>query len=458
MKKILLTLCAAAALLITGCNPTPTTDQPVADNGKNVTEFSATIDNTLSRATINGSSSEWNTGDRLTVVRFDVNNTRPKLVISNINNSTISGNIAKFTTEGYVNETGEQYAIYPQSSYALNDLLAGNAEVGRTFTLTLADQKVNAEGKTIYPLLIGSWDSATQSFTMQNPLSVMQVTIKAPATESGYFTLNSIEVTANNNEPLSGTMTVSTKSLQTDFSKSTVKSLTLACNGTKVDKNGTTLTLFVPKQSYTKGFTLTFKCTEGIMSKSFEATADGNSTIDLTAELALEKASIFVAPVRSTDTTIAIGWAITESNVQYISQIFPNTEADYTQECTKNYKVALYRTADCKDSDLVVSVDNIAGSTFTNVMPPRFIFTGLTPATDYYAMVYNNTDKKQTLTPTKVSTVASAASRNSVVSSNVKAGDLILFENFEPCLRRNCRARTARGATYRLHGSHRQQP
>ena len=111
MKKILLTLCAAAALLITGCNPTPTTDEPVADNGKNVTEFSATIDNTLSRATINGSSSEWNTGDRLTVVRFDVNNTRPKLVISNINNSTISGNIAKFTTEGYVNETGEQYAI-----------------------------------------------------------------------------------------------------------------------------------------------------------------------------------------------------------------------------------------------------------------------------------------------------------------------------------------------------------
>ena len=431
MKKILLTLCAAAALLITGCNPTPTTDQPVADNGKNVTEFSATIDNTLSRATINGSSSEWNTGDRLTVVRFDVNNTRPKLVISNINNSTISGNIAKFTTEGYVNETGEQYAIYPQSSYALNDLLAGNAEAGRTFTLTLADQKVNAEGKTIYPLLIGSWDSATQSFTMQNPLSVMQVTIKAPATESGYFTLNSIEVTGNNNEPLSGTMTVSTKSLQTDFSKSTVKSLTLACNGTKVDKNGTTLTLFVPKQSYTKGFTLTFKCTEGIMTKSFEATADGNSTIDLTAKLALEKASIFVAPVRSTDTTIAIGWAITESNVQYISQIFPNTEADYTQECTKNYKVALYRTADCKDSDLVVSVDNIAGSTFTNVMPPRFIFTGLTPATDYYAMVYNNTDKKQTLTPTKVSTVASVASRNSVVSSNVKAGDLILFENFE---------------------------
>ena len=435
MKKILLTLCAAAALLITGCNPTPAQDEPIPDNGKNITEFSATIDNTASRAIINGGNSEWSAGDRLTVVRFDINNTRPKLVTCNINNSAISGNSAKFTAEGYINEAGEQYTVYPQGSYSISDFLTGNAEVGRTFSFNLADQATDATGKTIYPLMIGAWDSATQSFTMHNPLAVMQVTLKTPASENVSYTLNTVELTGNNDEPIAGSMTVSTKSLQTNFTKSTVKSLTLACNGIKVDKSGTTITLFVPKQSYSKGFTLTFKCTEGIMTKSFDngidTTEAENAVFALNTELALEKASIFVQPIRSTDTTIAIGWAITESNVEYIDQIFPNAAANYTEECSKNYKVALYRTADCKDSDLVVSVDNIPGSTFSNTVPPRFIFTGLTPATDYYAMVYNNTDNKQTIVPTKVSTVASSASRNSVVSSNIKEGDLLLFENFE---------------------------
>ena len=435
MKRFLLTICAAVALIATSCNPTPEQDEPIPDNGKNITEFSATIDNPAPRAVLNDIKSEWSNGDRLTVVRFDVNNTRPKLVTCNINNSAISGNSAKFTAEGYVNEAGEQYAIYPQASYAINDFLAGNAQLGRSFTFSLSNQATDSNGNTDYPLLIGNWNSATQSFAMHNPLAVMQVTLKTPASQSGNCTLNTIEISGNNDEALAGSMTVSTKSLATDFSKSSVKSITLTCNGIKVDNSGITMTIFVPKQNYSKGFTLTFKCTEGIMTKSFDngidTTETENAVFALNTELELEKASIFVSPLHATDTTVSIAWATTESNIPYISQIFPNSAADYTTEISKNYKVALYRNAECKDSDLVVSVDNIPGSTFTNTMPPRFIFTGLTPATDYYAMVYNNTDKKQTITPTKVSTIASVASRNSVVSTNAKVGDLLVFENFE---------------------------
>ena len=48
-----------------------------------------------------------------------------------------------------------------------------------------------------------------------------------------------------------------------------------------------------------------------------------------------------VALVRATDSTITIGWTITESNVPFISQLEPSPEADYTEDVTKEYRVAL---------------------------------------------------------------------------------------------------------------------
>ena len=135
-----------------------------------------------------------------------------------------------------------------------------------------------------------------------------------------------------------------------------------------------------------------------------------------------------VAQVRATDSTISIGWCCTTHNINYIGDIELYGAADYSTEMTKNYKVALYRDAECQN--LVVSVNNIPGSLFTdNLVPPRFAFTGLTPATTYYAKVFNNTDTTESKA-IEVATIASAEDKNAIVTNNAKAGDLIIFENF----------------------------
>ena len=135
-----------------------------------------------------------------------------------------------------------------------------------------------------------------------------------------------------------------------------------------------------------------------------------------------------VAQVRATDSTISIGWCCATHNIDYIGDIELYGAADYSTEMTKNYKVALYRDAECQN--LVVSVNNIPGSLFTdNLVPPRFAFTGLTPATTYYAKVFNNTDSTESKA-IEVATIASAEDKNAIVTNNAKAGDLIVFENF----------------------------
>ena len=138
--------------------------------------------------------------------------------------------------------------------------------------------------------------------------------------------------------------------------------------------------------------------------------------------------TISVAQVRATDSTISIGWCCTHSNIDYIGNIQPDSRADYSEEITKNYKVALYSDAKCQN--LVVSVNNIPGSLFTDyLVPPRFAFTGLKPATTYYAKVFNNTDTTESKA-IEVATIASAEDKNAIVTNNAKAGDLIVFENF----------------------------
>ena len=135
-----------------------------------------------------------------------------------------------------------------------------------------------------------------------------------------------------------------------------------------------------------------------------------------------------VAQVRATDSTISIGWCCTTHNIDYIGDIELYGAADYSTEMTKNYKVALYSDSECQN--LVVSVNNIPGSLFTdNLVPPRFAFTGLTPATTYYAKVFNNTDSTESKA-IEVATIASAEDKNAIVTNNAKAGDLIIFENF----------------------------
>lgn len=142
-----------------------------------------------------------------------------------------------------------------------------------------------------------------------------------------------------------------------------------------------------------------------------------------------------VRAVRVTDSTIAIGWTITEANIPYISEIIPNSAADYTTDITKEYKVALYRDEAC--TDLVVSVSPVKMNLYDNkalfespVCPPRFVFSGLESATPYFAKVTNITDNYSNTKPVQITTTAPLANKANVVTTNAKAGDMIVYENF----------------------------
>ena len=437
MKKFHLSLLVAVILLIFGCKPAPDngdepTPTPTPDSGKTIQEFVATIENPVVRAAINESNcSVWNSDDALTVVRFDSPTTRPKLVLCTIDNSSISDNSAKFTTTGYINEDGEQYAVYPKTNASASNFASGNATNGRIFNISLPSQSINGDGDIVYPLLVGSYDSSTKSFAMKNPLALMQLTVMTPSTENIEYTLNSISVVGNNAETMWGDITLSTANPVASFSKATLKECTITCNGLKVGKQGAVVNIFIPMQEYSKGCTVAFNCTEGTMTKSILETGfdtSENNYIDADVVLELEKSPIMISQVQATDSTIAIGWTTEEKNAPYIGELLPNSAADYTVDAGKNYKVALYLDQAC--TKLHVSVDNIPGGKFNNITPPRFVFTGLTPATDYYAMVYNNTDGKQSVAPVKISTTASCEDKSAVVTSSAKAGDLVVYENF----------------------------
>ena len=142
-----------------------------------------------------------------------------------------------------------------------------------------------------------------------------------------------------------------------------------------------------------------------------------------------------VAMVRATDTTITIGWTITESNVPYIKEIEPNEKADYSVDITKEYKVILYGNSAC--TNIVASAQPIKENMVdskdlynANTQPPRYIFTNLKPRTTYYVRVENLTDGTRNQKALRVATAVPAAEEDNVVKSNAKVGDLILFENF----------------------------
>ena len=176
-----------------------------------------------------------------------------------------------------------------------------------------------------------------------------------------------------------------------------------------------------PAKKFEAGYIYNFPLdiTKFTKADSYENLADGEYFFE----------SLYVAEVRATDSTISIGWTNSSSNRSRLSTLLPASSGNYfAGDVTQNYKVALYTDAAC--SNLVVSVDNIASSLYNaNLLPPRFVFPGLTPNTTYYAKVWNNTDGTVSRA-LKVKTAASAADKNSVVTENAKAGDLILFENF----------------------------
>ena len=146
-----------------------------------------------------------------------------------------------------------------------------------------------------------------------------------------------------------------------------------------------------------------------------------------------------VALVKATESTITIGWTITQSNVPYISQIEPNPSADYTEDITKEYKVALYSNSAC--SQLVTSVqpvkENLVDAKLlynSNTLPPRFTFTNLNPRTTYYVKVFNLTDGTSNQRPIRVATSVPSIGEATVVTSNAVVDDLILYQSFNGIL------------------------
>ena len=179
--------------------------------------------------------------------------------------------------------------------------------------------------------------------------------------------------------------------------------------------------------------TAKFTLKEGVTAADL---ADGEYTFD--------KNPIVMAEVRSTDSTVTIAWSITAANTD-LGALAVNKDNDFTEDYTKTYKVALYRDAAC--TDLVVSVDGIAGTTF-GTYAPRFVFPALEPSTTYYAKVWNVTDSVESR-PLKVATVASVASAADVVTENAQAGDMILYTNFAKLIYAADVSVGAAGASYR---------
>ena len=145
--------------------------------------------------------------------------------------------------------------------------------------------------------------------------------------------------------------------------------------------------------------------------------------------------NINVRLVRATDSTLSISWTITAANIPYLTEIAPNMSADYSADITKEYKVALYRDAAC--TDLVVSVSKVKTNTsdgtplFENpIVPPRFVFAGLEPATKYYVKVFNTTDGTVNAEPVQMTTKAPLARTSAVVTANAALGDMVVYENF----------------------------
>lgn len=126
--------------------------------------------------------------------------------------------------------------------------------------------------------------------------------------------------------------------------------------------------------------------------------------------------------VRATDTTLAVAWS---------NEGFPT---DCTADAADTYEITL---SDERNQLLVAWRPNAEQCVTDNevylyssanpIYSPRFIFTGLTPATNYRVSVKNVTRSKSSGTVTMSTAPVDCGE---VVSTARNAGDVILFENF----------------------------
>ena len=430
-------LAAVALLWAGGCTGgdegIDDTDTPVVE-GTQVTQFTATIASPeVTRATMGGQNAPtWTSGDAMLTLSY--NQSAVSHFKSTVVSSSISGVSAQFKTASgrYLDDSRENYALYPYFQAKSADISGGSVGA-RNIKVALAEQTPSFDDNVRLPLLVGSYDAESQSFTMHNPLLIVRLNLALPADESS-FTMKSVDIQSANGEALWGSgATVHTTDMSLELNaEGATSSLTLGGLNEVIDANGKSITFCIPAQQYAKGLSVKIYCLEGL----YEATI-GEGGIDKGADTVLEadltlnlkKSDLFVDAVRVTDSTVAIAWSKAKENLKYLSEAHPNSEALYTDDITKDYKVAIYSDKACKQ--LVYSVSPLKGSKlFTqSSCPPRFIFTGLEPETDYYIHVYNLTDSKQTLIPLEVST--EAVTVKGKVFNYTQPGDIILYENFD---------------------------
>lgn len=177
---------------------------------------------------------------------------------------------------------------------------------------------------------------------------------------------------------------------------------------------------------------------------------------DVKIEL-LSNAEIAVGVVRATDTTINIGWTVTESNksVNYLelNPMLNATSYDFkTTDIRHKYKIYLYRDEACTDLYLATSFDPYQSTTDSSgketvssyghfaiessssasiCFPTRFTFGGLEPSTTYYVKVADTT-AGITSSSIAVSTIAKAYEGKACVTdpTELSYGNTMLFENF----------------------------
>ena len=426
------TLIAAAALFtVVGCQPGPDDEN---DNTveQGVATFMATINTPeLSRAVLKGDTPTWKAGDNMLVLSY--NGSTITNFKSTIDPSTISGTSAKFKAAPgrEIIKERETYSIYPHFQPKSTDV-GGGKEGNRKFKLTLEEQTPSFDNQLHLPLLVGVWDDNTESFAMVNPLLTVKINLTLPENEAD-LNLRSVVVSGNNDETLWGTSaTFTTSDMAVKFAdEEAVKSFTLDCNGELLGAAGKSINFCIPAADYTKGLNVKLYCLEGTLETNIypEGISRKNDTIiEQNIVANITKSDIFVDAVRTTDTTIAVAWTITKQNIGYLSQLYPNESAKYTEDIKKDYKVAIYSDKECKQ--LVYSAAVLKGEKLfkETTTPPRFIFAGLNPKTDYYIHIYNLTDSKQTTEPLKVTTAEALAPAKALTYT--KPGDIILFENF----------------------------
>ena len=423
---------AAVMLAFVGCQPGPDdeNDTPVEEG---VTSFMATINTPeVSRVILQSNNTPtWKSTDNLVILSYSgsaITNFK-----ATIDPTTIDGANAMFKAASgrTITKGRETYAISPYSQFKSSDV-SGGSKGNRTFKLTLKDQTPSFDKNLYMPLLIGVWDDATDSFAMVNPLMGVRLNITVPENETN-FTLKRVVVTGNNDETLWGSAaTFTTSDMALKFAEEgAVKSFSLDCNNETLTSAGKAISFCIPAANYTKGLKVKVYCLEGILETTIHPEGIKfacDTIVEENIVANLTKSDIFVNSARTTDTTIAIAWTLNKQNIEYLSELYPNENAKYTEDITKDYKVAIYRDEEC--SDLVYSAAVLKGEKLfkETTTPPRFIFAGLTPQTDYFIHVYNLTDSKQTIEPLKVTTSASVANGKSFAYT--KPGDTILFENF----------------------------